>query len=166
MTKKDRGGDVPRTRAPNAEAVPPLLHPGGSTSELGIWSVRGEVRGGAEVTSLSGSRRYLQLRIGLAAPEQSLRRDQRVPRPGPRSLVPSQEPIMCSGFLPPPSSGGPDRSPGRCWAGGPLSKGYHLAEGWYGAMLGDPDTHAEGHRPDRERRGGEELINQMLLIFF
>ncbi|XP_077911379.1 transcription factor AP-2-beta isoform X5 [Halichoerus grypus] len=42
VTKKDRGGDVPRTRAPNAEAVPHQLHPGGSTSELGIWSARGE----------------------------------------------------------------------------------------------------------------------------
>lgn len=54
--------------------------------------------------------------------------------------------------------------PGQGGGSGLSAKGPHLAQGW-GKMLCDPDTHA-GHRPDRERSKREELINQMLLIFF
>lgn len=89
--------------------------------------------------------------------------------------VGSQEPALCSGSNPPPPS--PPHTPlppaadqtDPQGAAGPLgftARGTHLAEAWCGGVLGDPDTHAEGHRPDRERREGREIINQMLLIFF
>lgn len=48
-------------------------------------------------------------------------------------------------------------------AAGLPARGTHLGEAGGGCVT---QTHeAWGHRPDRERRG-EELINQMLLIFF
>ena len=90
-----------------------------------------------------------------------------VPQPGPQSLVPSQGPSVCPGS----TSAQPwsvRQIPGSCQAKerGVASQPRVLT--WprvRGKMLCDPDTHA-GHRPDRERSKGEELINQMLLIFF
>lgn len=102
---------------------------------------------------------------GLRCPPPICKKRPEVPQPGPQSLVPSQGPSVCPDLCQSSRDPADTRElPGQGGGSGLSAKGPHLAQGW-GKMLCDPDTHA-GHRPDRERSKREELINQMLLIFF
>ena len=148
----------------NPEAAPPLFHPRGSPSELGIRSAGDYVAGAAGGFSVS---HFLPLRYGWAAlpPPPSLKRDQRCLSLDPSHLFHLRGlvcvPDLCQSSRDPADT---RELPGQGGGSGLSAKGPHLAQGW-GKMLCDPDTHA-GHRPDRERSKREELINQMLLIFF
>lgn len=54
--------------------------------------------------------------------------------------IPLPAPLPAADLTDPQGAAGPE---------GLTVRGTHLAEGWYVGMVCDPDTHAEGHRPDR-----------------
>lgn len=124
----------------NPEAAPPLFHPRGFASELGIRSAGDYVAGAAGRFRVS---HFLPLRYGWAAPRPpSVKRDQRCLSLNPSHLSHLRG-LVCVRDLCQPSRDPADTRelPGQGGESGLSAKGPHLAQG-RGKMLCDPDTHA------------------------